>query len=93
MTGQQSRLRPEMPRCLDLRGEVWTRLMAGPELLEEPPSPAPAPLAPPPRSPGAGAETAGRLRRDSSHYLYVNMFVNSCTVFLGGGRGRVRNYK
>lgn len=60
MTGQQSRLRPEMPRCLDLRGEVWTRLMAGPELLEEPPSPAPAPLAPPPPRPRARLELEQR---------------------------------
>jgi hypothetical protein len=26
----------------------------------------------------------GEAPQDLSHYLYVNMFVNSCTVFLGG---------
>lgn len=26
----------------------------------------------------------GGSRQDASHYLYVNMFVNSCTVFLWG---------
>lgn len=73
------------------QADGWTRATGG-AAQPRPRATGPAP-APPPRSPGAGAETAGRLRRDSSHYLYVNMFVNSCTVFLGGGRGRVRNYK
>ena len=38
------------------------------------------------------AETTGRLPR-TFLIIDVNMFVNSCIVFLGGSKGRVSNFK
>jgi hypothetical protein len=87
--GQESRRRFEASSSsvgtveIDLAVEVPKKLVVGPDSYHQTPQGTCSLRGQCPSSVISSRDNR-KAPQDLSHYLYVNMFVNSCTVFLGG---------